>query len=74
MEFEINKIIFAEKANPPKIEVAVSFKEDKQFAAQTGTLRVYLDYKDYTVSELKTEAIKAAKTFLSAVVNESTGS
>lgn len=67
MEFEIGTIKLAEKADPPKIEVNVSFRELKQYAPQIGRLTVYIDYRDYTISELKTEAEKAAKKLISEI-------
>ena len=71
MEFEVARILFADKAPTPKIEAMVRFTEtNKQSFAQSGIITVYLDAKDYTISELKAESIKAAKTLMLSAVSE----
>jgi hypothetical protein len=65
MEFEVLKIVLAEEAHPPKVEVHLYFREEVKYCARKCDIRVYLDWKDYTISEMKAEAIKKAKEFLS---------
>lgn len=62
MEYSIKEVKFAEHIQ--KIEVVVIFQQKSEFCSQSAQIRVYLDWQDYTISELQAEAIKAAKAFL----------
>lgn len=70
MKFEIGTIKHIETSTAPQIEVVVNFTDEAKFCPRSGNVRVYLESKDkdYTISEVKTEAVKAAKEFLGELV------
>ncbi len=72
MKFEVTKIILLEDLNPSKVEVHVSFNDEAKFFKRVGNVRIYLDGKNYTISKVKTEAIKAAKEFISELAQTDT--
>ncbi len=68
MKMKVTKINLPNKlATKPKIGVTVYFEEEVEYAAHSCSVTVYLENKDYTISELEMEAIKTAREFLKTV-------
>ena len=68
MQIIVEKTGFLFNKDFPKIKVAVSFYDNTAKYHNNACVSVFLEKKDYTISELKTLAIQEAKKYLETVM------
>jgi len=70
MEICIDKIDPFEKSDMPMMVVNVHFLDEVSEYHQSAMVTVFLEKKDYSLSELRDAAIRKAHTFLHSALND----
>jgi hypothetical protein len=68
MEISVDKILPHEDK---EINVTVGFFDESTSPHNSASVTVFIEQKDYTLSELKVEAVRKAKEFLSQAIDAS---